>query len=82
MYKLLDDKKSLLLIQKGLAFILGISSLSHAGNRTNQTGLNESTDKEKIMLSDPYREVDLTKEKQRINNNNHIRPSSAEVLID
>ena len=63
--------------------ILGISSLSHIGNRySNNNTLDESTDSDKNKLSNGYNDSDLKKEKHRLINNNHIRPSSAEVLID
>ena len=52
------------------------------GTRTHQNALDESTDNEKRIILNSYQEVDLKKEKHRLNNNNHIRPSSAEVLID
>ena len=62
--------------------ILGISSLSHVGTRSNNNTLDESTDSDRKKLSNGYNHLDSKNEKHRIINNNHIRPSSAEVLID
>ena len=62
--------------------ILGISSLSHVGPKTDRSARDGSTDSDKNKTSGTYHDIDLQKEKHRINNNIRIRPSSAEVLVD
>lgn len=63
--------------------ISGISSLSHVGNRSsNNNALDDSIDSDKNTLSNGYRDSDFNKQNHKLINNNHIRPSSAEVLID
>ena len=66
-----------------LGSILGISSLSHVGNRSsNNNALDDSIDSDKNRLSNGYSDSDFNKQNHKLINNNHIRPSSAEVLID
>ena len=66
-----------------LGLILGISSLSNVGNRSsNNNALEDSIDSDKNRLSNGYGDSDFNKQNHKIINNNHIRPSSAEVLID
>ena len=64
--------------------LLGISSLSQVGPKTNRSDRDDGTDsdKNKNNASGIYQDIDLQKEKHRINNNIRIRPSSAEVLVD
>ena len=62
--------------------LLGISSLSHVGPKTDRSARDDSTDSDKNKTSGIYQDIDLQKEKHRINNNIRIRPSSAEVLVD
>ena len=63
--------------------ILGISSLSHVGNRSsNNNALDDSIDSDKNRLSNGNSDFDFNKRNHKLINNNHIRPSSAEVLID
>ena len=72
-------------LKKFLWFInlsLGISSLSHIGNRVNHNALDEGSDSDKNRTSHGLNNIDLKKDKPRANNHGHIRPSSAEVLLD
>ena len=61
--------------------LLGISSLSHAGTRTNQRETDTTAENAKAMKAPLYNESDLKKE-NRFLNGIPIRPSSAEVLVD
>lgn len=66
-----------------LGSILGISSLSNVGNRSsNNNALEDSIDSDRNRLSNGYGDSDFNKQNHKLINNNHIRPSSAEVLID
>ena len=62
--------------------LLGISSLSHVGPKTDRSARADGIDSGKNKTSGIYQDIDLQKEKHRINNNIRIRPSSAEVLVD
>ena len=62
--------------------LLGISSLSHVGPKTDRSARDDSTDSDRNKTSGIPQDFELQKEKHRINNTIRIRPSSAEVLVD